>query len=56
MLSPEEAMPQARDLVPAPRRARAPLRALGLDDRALLHVIALVGHQNAMSRVRLALG
>jgi alkylhydroperoxidase family enzyme len=34
----------------------APLRAEGLDDRGLLHAIALVGHQNAASRVRLALG
>lgn len=33
-----------------------PLRALGLDDRALLHVIATVGLQNTLSRLHLALG
>ncbi|MFT3772107.1 MAG: hypothetical protein QM820_42415 [Minicystis sp.] len=34
----------------------APLRAQGLDDRGLLHVIATTGMQNALSRLRLALG
>lgn len=34
----------------------APLRAAGLDDRGALHVIATVGLQNALSRLRLALG
>jgi alkylhydroperoxidase family enzyme len=34
----------------------APLRREGLDDRALLHVIALVGFQNVASRLQLALG
>lgn len=32
------------------------LRGEGLDDRALLHAIAVVGYQNMESRVRLALG
>lgn len=34
----------------------APLRALGLDDRGLLHVMAGVGLQNMLSRLQLALG
>jgi alkylhydroperoxidase family enzyme len=33
-----------------------PLRALGLDDRGVLHVIAGVGLQNMLSRLQLALG
>ena len=32
------------------------LRSVGLDDRAVLHAIAVVGYQNQASRVRLALG
>ncbi|EYF06368.1 hypothetical protein [Chondromyces apiculatus] len=32
------------------------LRSIGLDDRAVLHAIAVVGYQNQASRVRLALG
>jgi alkylhydroperoxidase family enzyme len=34
----------------------AALRAHGLDDRDLLHAIALVGLANALSRLTLALG
>ncbi|APR88164.1 hypothetical protein A7982_13513 [Minicystis rosea] len=34
----------------------APLRAEGLDDRGVVHVIATVGLQNALSRLWLALG
>jgi alkylhydroperoxidase family enzyme len=34
----------------------APLRGLGLSDRGVLHAIAVVGLQNTLSRLRLALG
>ncbi|AKT44016.1 hypothetical protein [Chondromyces crocatus] len=50
----------AEKLTVAPWRMREAdlevLRGLGLDDRAILHAIAVVGFQNQDSRVRLALG
>lgn len=36
--------------------ALTPLRRLGFEDRDVLHVIALVGYQNVMSRLGLVLG
>lgn len=50
----------AEKLTVTPWRMReadlGPLRRAGLDDRAVLHAVAVVGFQNAASRIRLALG